>query len=321
RPHSQQGGGAPPRLGGPGRVSVTPRPWEREEPMGCYEDIDYADCFFLRGAILFECHPPILERIQQRRRAHPAVQIVCVDPRRTETARRSDIHLPVVPGTDLLLLNAMAQVICAERLADDPFTAEHGRFSDGQGTVGLDAFRKFLADYTPEKVAERVGVSPNDIRRVAFLFARSPATMSLWTMGVNQRTQGTALNNMLNGLHLITGQICRPGATPLSMTGQSNACGGVRDTGSLAHLLPHGRFVAKEEDRIQMEQLWGVPPGTISPKPGYDAMSLFRAMEDGKVKAALVMCTNPAQSLPNVARYRAAMKKTFLVVAQILPDT
>src|SRR5262245_37269524 len=293
----------------------------KDEPPGAYEDIDHADCFFLMGANLFDCHPPIFERIRQRRRAHPQTQIVCVDPRRTGTARHSDIHLAVVPGTDLLLLNAMAQVICAERMVDEAFVAQHVRFSDGKATVSFEDFRKFLADYTPEKVAERVGVSANDIRRVAFTFARSPATMSLWTMGLNQRTQGTALNTMLNALHLITGQICRPGATPLSMTGQGNACGGVRDTGSLAHLLPHGRFVAKEEDRRDMERLWGVPPGTISPRPGYDAMSLFRAMEDGKVKAALVMASNPGQSLPNAARYRAAMKKVFLAVAEIVPDS
>src|SRR5262245_12054381 len=105
-------------------------------------------------------------------------------------------------------------------------------------------------------------------------------------MGVNERTQGTFLNNMLSGLHLITGQICRPGATPLSMTGQSNACGGVRDTGSLAHLLPNGRFVAKDEDRRQMEELWRVPPGTISDRHGYAAVRLLRAVEAGKVKTA-----------------------------------
>src|SRR5262245_12603521 len=293
----------------------------KDEPPGCYEDIDHTDCFFLMGANMFECHPPVFERIQQRRRAHPDAKVICVDPRRTETAKRSDIHLPVVPGTDLLLLNAMAQVLCAERLTDEAFVADHVRFSDGKATVSFNDFQRFLTDYAPEKVADRVGVSANDIRRVAFLFGRSKATMSLWTMGVNQRTQVTFLNNMLNGLHLITGQICRPGATPLSMTGQSNACGGVRDTGSLAHLLPNGRFVAKPEDRRQMEELWGVPPGTISDHPGYDAVSLFRAMEEGKVKAALVMCTNPGQSLPSAARYQAAMRKTFLVVSEIVPDS
>jgi nitrate reductase NapA len=140
-------------------------------------------------------------------------------------------------------------------------------------------------------------------------------------MGVNQRTQGTFLNNMLNGLHLLTGQICKPGATPLSLTGQCNACGGVRDTGSLAHLLPGGRLVSRAADRREMEQLWDVPAGTISPRPGHDAVGLFRALEEGRVKAALVMCTNPAQSLPNARRYRDAMEQSFLVVAEAFPDS
>ena len=97
-----------------------------------------------------------------------------MDPRRTQTAKESDIHLPVVPGTDLLLLNAMAQVICEEKLHDDSFIRQHVRFSDGARTVAFDDFMRFLDDYRPERVAERLGVSAADIRRVAFRFARSP---------------------------------------------------------------------------------------------------------------------------------------------------
>src|SRR6185295_9665023 len=149
--------------------------------------------------------------------------------------------------------------------------------------------------YTPEQVSQELGITAIDIRRVAHRFATAKATMSLWTMGLNQRTQGTALNAMVSGLHLLTGQFGRPGATPFSVTGQPNACGGVRDTGALSHALPNGRLVANEKHRREVEDLWGVPPGTISPKPGHDAVSLFRAIEAGTVKAALVMCTNPAQ--------------------------
>jgi nitrate reductase NapA len=293
----------------------------KDEPPGCYEDMDHADCFFLIGANMFECHPPLFERIQRRRRTHPGTTLICVDPRRTLTAERSDVHLAPVPGTDLLLLNAMAQVICAEGLLDNEFVSSHVRFSAGEGTADLPAFRKFLEDYAPEKVQATVGISADRIRDVAFRFARSKATMSLWTMGINQRTQGTFLNNALNGLHLITGQICRPGATPFSLTGQSNACGGVRDTGSLGHTLPHGRVVANPQHRAEMEELWGVPKGTISAKPGHDAVSLFRAMESGQVKACLAMCTNPAQSMPAAERYRAAMRKCFLVVAEVVEDS
>ncbi|HVF11137.1 MAG TPA: molybdopterin-dependent oxidoreductase, partial [Abditibacteriaceae bacterium] len=107
----------------------------KDEPPGSYEDIDHADCFFLFGANPFECHPPLFERIQQRRRAHKNVRVICVDPRKTLTAEHSNIHLAPIPGTDLLLLNAMAQVICEEGLLDTAFIEKHVRFSDGEKTV------------------------------------------------------------------------------------------------------------------------------------------------------------------------------------------
>lgn len=300
-----------------GYVSV----FGKDEPPGSYEDIDHADCFLLFGANPFECHPPLFERIRRRKRLNPDTYIICVDPRRTQTAEHSDLHLPVIPGTDLLLLNAMAHVFCEDGLVDTAFVEKHVRFSDGKETVDFAAFKKFLQDYAPEKVAAELGISPGDIRAVAYRFAKSKATMSLWTMGFNQRTQGTFLNGMVSALHLLTGQICRPGATPFSLTGQMNACGGVRDTGALAHILPAGRSVLNEKQRAEMEQLWGVPAGRISPKVGLDAVNLFNAMGDGKVKAALIMCTNPAQSMPNADKARAAMENCFTVVAEIFEDS
>jgi nitrate reductase NapA len=293
----------------------------KDEPPGCYADADHASCFFLFGANPYECHPPIFERIRQRKRLHPETVIITVDPRRTMTAQHSDIHLPVLPGTDLLLLNSMAHVICEERLENQEFIEKHVRFSDGEKDVDFAAFREFLKAYAPEKVEEELGVSANDIRRVAFLFARSPATMSLWTMGANQRTQGTFLNNMLNGLHLMTGQFGRPGATPFSLTGQPNACGGVRDTGALAHALPNGRLVSNSAHRAEMEKLWKVPAGTLSGRVGLDAVNLFRAVEQGSVKALLIMCSNPGTTLPSAARYQAAMEKCFTVVADVVADS
>ncbi|MCA8910817.1 MAG: molybdopterin-dependent oxidoreductase [Planctomycetes bacterium] len=293
----------------------------KDEPPGAYEDLDHAECYFIMGANPYECHPPLFERVMRHKTQNRRVRIICVDPRRTPTAEHADIHLPVVPGTDLLLLNAMAQVIVEEGLTDDDFIHDHLRFSDGKNSVDFAAFREFLKDYTPEKVEAELGVSANDIRRVAFMFATSRATMSMWTMGINQRTQGTFLNNMLNTLNLITGQFGRPGATPFSITGQPNACGGVRDTGSLAHLLPNGRVVTNPEHRAECEKLWGVKPGTISAKPGYHAVALFRAMAAGDVKGALIMCTNPGVTMPDRERYFAGMEKCFTVVQEIVPDS
>lgn len=293
----------------------------KDEPPGAYEDIDHATCFFIIGSNTYEGHPPLWERIMIRKKSNPEVKIIVVDPRNTKTAQYADIHLAVIPGTDLLLLNAIAQVIVSKNLHDKAFIEEHINFSDGKQKVTWEEYVEFLQDYQPEHVAAELGLSVNEIKEVAFFFGSSSATMSLWTMGINQRVQGVFLNNCLNSLHLISGQICRPGATPLSLTGQSNACGGVRDTGSLSHLLPGGRLVKNPQHRKEMEDIWEVPEGTISPNPGYDAVNLFRAMADDKVKACLVMCTNPAQSLPNASVYRKAMEKCFLVVADIFEDT
>jgi nitrate reductase (cytochrome) len=105
------------------------------------------------------------------------------------TARHSDIHLPVLPGTDLLLLNSMASVICEEELENQQFIQKYVRFSDGEKDCDFAKFREFLMAYAPEKVEQKLGISARDIRRVAFLFARSPATMSVWTMGVTRLVQ------------------------------------------------------------------------------------------------------------------------------------
>ena len=301
----------------------------KDEPPGSYEDIDSAECIFIMGANPFACHPPIHERIMRRKRLNPNTTIICIDPRRTETADHADIHLSPVPGTDLLLLNAMAQVICEDNLIDKNFLDKHVRFAQPSkvpGTpapsVSFETFKAFLnANYKPEQVSQELGISAADIRKVAYIFAQSSTSMSLWTMGINQRIQGVALNTMLNALHLLTGHFGKPGSTPFSLTGQPNACGGVRDTGALAHALPAGRVIINPQHRSEIEKLWNIPEGKINSKPGYHTIDLFKAMGDGRVKAALVMCTNPAQSLPNLNINRENMNKAFLVVAEIFEDS
>jgi nitrate reductase NapA len=142
-------------------------------------------------------------------------------------------------------------------------------------------------------------------------------------MGLNQRTRGVWVNNLVHNLHLVTGKIGLPGSTPLSLTGQPNACGGVRDGGALSHLLPYGRAIANEKHRAEVERLWGVPAGTIRPEPGKPTMDLFQSLEQGELKVLYVMTTNPGQSLPNVDRYRRALeaRKAFLVVAEAFHPT
>ena len=313
----------------------------KDEPPGCYEDLDEAEVFFITGANMAVAHQPSFERIRLARRANKG-KIIVVDPRRCETAQQADIHMHIRPGYDLMLLNSMAHVMLNDNLVDNAFVNAHCKFvrmapdmnEDGtpklnpQGqpvmkevTLSKEEYRELLEDYAPEKVADRIGISPHQIREVAHLFAKSKGTVSCWTMGINQSSRGTATNNMLSAMHLLTGQICKPGATPLSMTGQPNACGGVRDCGALAHLLPHGRLVANEKHRAEVERLWDLPPGTIAPAMGKHTINMFRALETGDIECLLVMCTNPAQSLPAGDRYRRAMEKAFLVVAEAFEDS
>jgi nitrate reductase NapA len=297
----------------------------KDEPMGCYEDIDHADVFFLIGSNTAEAHPIIWDRILRRKRGNSDVKIIVADPRQTPTARAADLYISFIPGTDLAILNGMANVLVAENLIDQEFISRHVVFGEGaEVNKSWDAYRESLATYTPEKVASISGCRAEDIFRVARWFgAQNRTAMSMWTMGLNQRTRGVWANNLVHNLHLITGKIGSPGSTPLSLTGQPNACGGVRDGGALAPLLPYGRAIANAKDRADVENLWSVPPGTIQPKPGLFTVDMFRALEEGKLRALYVMCTNPGQSLPNVERYRKAMQNrdVFLVVTEAFHPT
>ena len=297
----------------------------KDEPMGCYEDLDHAEVFLIVGSNTAEAHPVLFRRIVQRKERNPDVKVIVLDPRRTPTSRIADLHLSFTPGTDLSILNAMANVLLAEGLADDRFIQDHVAFGEGQEPNRARAdYERFLADYTPQKAAAASGCSAEDIVKAARWFgAPGKKATSLWCMGVNQRSRGVWANNLIHNLHLVTGKIGLPGSTPLSLTGQPNACGGVRDGGALSHLLPYGRLVANEKHRAEMEKLWGIAPGTLNPKPGFPTIDLFRAMEEGKLACLYVMCTNPGQSLPNVDRYRKAMRRegAFLVVSEAFHPT
>ncbi|MBN8732801.1 MAG: nitrate reductase [Acidobacteria bacterium] len=297
----------------------------KDEPMGCYEDIDHADVYFLVGSNAAEAHPILYQRMLRRKERAPDTKLIVVDPRRTRTMQYADLTLLPKPGMDLSIVNAMAHVIFKEGLADLEFLRQHVTYGAGaEANKTIEDYRTFLEAYTPQRAAADSGCRVEDIVQAARWFGeRGRATMSMWTMGVNQRIQGVWLNNILNNLHLITGKIGLPGSTPFSLTGQPNACGGVRDGGALSHLLPYGRLVANEQHRRQMEELWGVSAGTINPKPGPSAVELFQAVESGTIKAVYVMTTNPGHSLPNASRYRKAMasEDCFLVVAEAYHPT
>lgn len=216
----------------------------------------------------------------------------------------------------------MANVIIEEKLYDEAFLANYATFRQGKAEeTDFEGYKKQVAKYTPEEAAKIMGsnVTADDIREVARWFAKSKGTVSLWTMGLNQRKRGVWANNLVHNLHILTGQLLTDGADSLSLTGQPNACGGVREGGGLCHILPGHRLVAKEKLRNQVEEAWGVPKGRIPPKPGLHTMAMFSAVNDAKIKAIWIHCTSPAQSLPNCNLYNKGLARedVFIVCTDI----
>ena len=276
-----------------------------DAPPACYEDIDHAQCLFIAGSNTSFAHPIIYRRIEAARQKNPGQKIIVVDPRRTDTAREADLHLPILPGTDVALYNAMLYVLLWEGLCDHGYIRAH--------TEGFAALKDTVREYTPAAVAEICGVPAQDIVKAAKWFGESAATLSLYCQGLNQSANGTQNNAALINLHLATGQIGKPGAGPFSLTGQPNAMGG-REVGGLANLLSAHRDMGNPEHRAEVAALWGVPD--VPAKPGKTAVEMFEAVRSGEIKAVWITCTNPAQSLPEVGLVREALHKAQLVVVQ-----
>lgn len=270
-----------------------------------YADIDAADLLLIAGSNTAFAHPVVFRRIEAARERNPALKLIVVDPRRTDTAASADLHLAINPGADALLYSAMLHVLLWEGMADDAFIKEH--------TVGFAELRAQLRELTPGAVAAACGLQPDEIVAAARLFGNAKAPLSLWCQGLNQSIHGTANGAALIHLHLATGRIGRPGMGPFSLTGQPNAMGG-RETGAMANLLPGHRDIASADDRAELAALWGVPE--LPAAPGKTAVELFDALSSGSIKAVWIACTNPAHSLPDLAKVRKALTTAEFVVLQ-----
>jgi assimilatory nitrate reductase catalytic subunit len=276
-----------------------------DAPPACYEDLDLAGMVLIAGANPAYAHPVLFRRLEAARAARPDMKIVVVDPRRTDTASLADLHLPILPGTDVALFHAMLNVMVWEDLVDRDYIERH--------TVGYAALKARIHEFTPRAAQDVCGVPAADIVQAARWFASAGPALSLYTMGLNQSSSGTAKNAALIHLHLATGQIGKPGAGPFSLTGQPNAMGG-REAGGMATLLPGHRDPADAGHRDEVARLWGVDQ--LPARPGLPAIEMFDAVLAGRIKALWIVATNPAQSMPDQARVRAALRKAELVIVQ-----
>jgi sulfite reductase (NADPH) flavoprotein alpha-component len=277
-----------------------------DAPPGHYEDFESADCFFVIGSNMADCHPILHQRMRRRMRASGA-KLIVVDPRRTATAADATLYLPIKPGSDLGLLNGLLHLLAKMGRVDQDFIDQH--------TDGWDEMAEIIESYPPERAAEITELPVDDLIQAARLIGESAALMSLWTMGLNQSARGTWQTNAICNLHLATGQIGRVGSGPFSLTGQPNAMGG-REVGYMSGGLPGHRSVHDARDRAEIEALWGVPEGTIRPRPGFPAVDLFKALESGEVKALWIIGSNPAVTMPNRSRVLRGLERAQFVVVQ-----
>lgn len=271
----------------------------------CYDDIEESDCILIEGGNPAWCHPILWRRIEAHKAAKPDTKIITVDPRRTQTANASDLHLQVNPGTDVTLNHAIARVLIENNWIGNDFIVNH---TDGYGEFKTKAFERSI-----EESALICGVSVHDIQKTARWIAKAKGFLSMWTMGLNQSVIGVNKNLSLINLSLITGKIGKPGNGPFSLTGQPNAMGG-REVGGLANMLASHRDILNQQHREEMETFWG---GTkISDKMGLTATEMFKGLENGKLKAVWIACTNPMVSLPDAKMAEMAMKNARFVVVQ-----
>lgn len=276
-------------------------------PPCCYDDLDLTDCAFLIGTNTAECHPILFNRFRKHHKQNRAVKLIVVDPRRTQTAEAADLHLAINPGTDIDLLHGMAYFLMQWGKIDSKFIEDY--------TTGFSAYAEVLEHYTPEKVSLRCGISAADLEKAALWWSESERVLSLWSMGINQSSEGTAKVRSIINLHLMTNQIGKPGAGPFSLTGQPNAMGG-REAGGLSNLLPGYRSVTNPQHRAEVEAFWNLPVGRIAEQPGRTAWDMITGLESGEVKMIWVAATNPVVSMPDIDRTKAAFRKSAFTVYQ-----
>ncbi len=271
---------------------------------GCYEDVEEADLVVLVGANTAWCHPTLFQRIAKAKEARPAMRIVAIDPRRTATCELADLHLPLKAGTDVWLFNGLLSYLARTGAADDEFVAAH--------TNGLEAALQ-EADRCDgiEFVARTCGVDPLQLVEFYEMFAATNKVVTAFSQGVNQSSCGTDKVNSIINCHLLTGRIGKPGMGPFSLTGQPNAMGG-REVGGLANMLASHLELDQPLHREAVRSFWDAP--RIADKPGLKAVDLFRAIEEGRIKAVWIMATNPVVSLPDADQVKRALQRCELVV-------
>ncbi|MBP2296013.1 nitrate reductase catalytic subunit NapA [Azospirillum rugosum] len=325
------------------------RTFGMDEPMGCYDDMEQADAFVLWGSNMAEMHPILWTRITDRRLSHQSAKVAVLSTYEHRSFDLADIGMVFTPGSDLAILNYIANHIIKTGRVNKEFIEKHCNFKRGRDDIGyglrpehplekkaknagnandsdpisFEEFAKFVEPYTLDKAHELSGVPKNRLEALAELYADPKVKLvSFWTMGFNQHVRGVWANNLVYNIHLLTGKISQPGCGPFSLTGQPSACGTAREVGTFSHRLPADMVVTNPAHRKHTEEIWKLPEGTIPDKVGYHAVQQDRMLKDGKINVYWVQCNNNMQTAPNTANetYQGYRNPdNFIVVSDAYP--
>ncbi|MEU7474862.1 nitrate reductase [Lentzea sp. NPDC042327] len=271
----------------------------------CHADVDLTDAMFLYGHNMAATQTVLWARVLDRLEGPDRPRLVVVDPRRTPVAERADVHLAPLPGTNQALMNGLVRAVIANDWVDHDYVAAH--------TLGFEDLKAVVEPYTPEHVAEICRISPVDLLRAAEIFGTTGRVLSTVLQGFYQSHQATAASCQVNNLHLLRGLIGRPGSGVLQMNGQPTAQN-TRESGANGD-LPGFRNWDNPDHVDELARLWNVDPLTIPHwAPPTHAMQIWRYAEQGTIRFLWISATNPAVSLPDLARIRDVLRREDLFV-------
>jgi assimilatory nitrate reductase catalytic subunit len=283
-------------------VDRSPIPWS---------DIPKAQVLLVVGANVGECAPITTSYIWRCR--DNGGKLIVVDPRITPIARNADLYLPVRPGTDLLLLTGMLQVVLRDGLEDRAFIDAH--------TTGFEDVAAAARAYDLRVIADRTGVPAEAIERAARMFATAERAIAMHARGLEHHSKGVENCSAVINLCLATGHLGREGCGPTMITGQGNGQGG-REHGQKCDQLPGQRSISDPAAREHVAKVWGIAADDL-PQAGLTAAEIMEAIHRGEIKGLLSICFNPLVSLPDATYTREALEKLefFGVIDFFLSET
>jgi formate dehydrogenase major subunit len=260
-----------------------------------------ADVIIVIGANPTENHPVAATYFKQ---AAKTKTLIVMDPRGQALRKHATHMLQFKPGTDVALLNALLNVIVAEKLYDEQYLQAH--------TSGFAALKQHVKDFTPEAMAPICGIDAQTLREVARAYANAERGIIFWGMGISQHTHGTDNARCLISLAMVTGHVGRPGTGLHPLRGQNNVQG-ASDAGLIPMMFPDYQFVETADIRQHFEDVWGTP---LDPVRGLTVVEIMDAVHAGAIKGMYIMGENPAMSDPDAVHARAGLAKLEHLVVQ-----